>query len=110
MGLDGAYYGTTSGGGELDLGTIYQLSIDPPSAPTNLVVANNAGFVSLNWTASNGALNYIIKRATSVGGPYTPIGNATNTIFEDLTVVIGIRTFIRFRRLAQGVQVLIRAP
>ncbi|MBY3618297.1 exoglucanase [Acinetobacter sp. CUI P1] len=56
-----------------------------PAAPTSLVATAGDAKVSLSWTGSSGATSYTVKRATTSGGPYTPVEmgltatNYTNT-------------------------------
>ena len=47
--------------------------IPAPSAPTGLTATAGIEQVTLNWQAGSYATNYIIKRATVSGGPYTTI-------------------------------------
>ncbi len=61
----------------------------PPNAPTGLLVTTNSGQITLIWSQSAGATNYIVKRSTSTGGPYTTIGNTATTSFTDTTAVPG---------------------
>ena len=42
----------------------------PPAAPTGLTATAGNGQVTLSWTASAGAVNYKVERATVSGGPY----------------------------------------
>jgi fibronectin type 3 domain-containing protein/regulation of enolase protein 1 (concanavalin A-like superfamily) len=51
-----------------------------PPAPTGLAgTATSISQINLSWTASPGAVGYRIKRATTSGGPYTPISVPVNT-------------------------------
>jgi hypothetical protein len=71
----------------------------PPAAPGDLIViSTNYGQVTLRWDGSSGATNYIVKRSTSSGGPYTIVGNVTDTgaqtySFTDNTVGNGVTYF-----------------
>jgi fibronectin type 3 domain-containing protein len=44
-----------------------------PVAPANLTATAGNGVVTLTWTASAGATDYNVQRATSSGGPYTQL-------------------------------------
>lgn len=64
----------------------------PPSAPTNVVATGGSSQVTIAWNAVSGATSYKVRRANSVGGPYTnavvdlavtnytdfPLSNGTN--------------------------------
>ncbi len=51
-----------------------------PAAPTGLsATAVSISQINLSWTASEGAISYRIKRATSGGGPYLPVATPVNT-------------------------------
>lgn len=62
-----------------------------PARPANLVAANSDTRVALSWTEAPdpGAEAYIIKRATTSGGPYTIIATNTLTSYRDTDVVNG---------------------
>jgi beta-glucanase (GH16 family) len=59
----------------------------PPSVPTNLSATPGSGLIWLSWDSSLNATNYIVKRATTSGGPYTTIANLTSTSYNDTGVV-----------------------
>ena len=75
--------GGTSGNSASVIGTA--LPTAPASRPGSLVAAfyqtNN---IVLNWIAVPGAVGYIIKRATTSGGPFTYLQSITETVFYDL--------------------------
>lgn len=48
-------------------------SENAPLTPGNVVAVSGDGQVHLSWNSVAGATQYIIHRATSSGGPYTPI-------------------------------------
>jgi fibronectin type 3 domain-containing protein len=58
-----------------------------PPAPTGLM-ANAVGYsqIDLTWTAAPSATLYELWRSTVEGGPYTYVGAATQTVFDDTTV------------------------
>ena len=47
----------------------------PPPTPTGLTATAGNAQVTLNWTASAGAMSYNVKRSTASGGPYTTIAS-----------------------------------
>lgn len=56
-----------------------------PSAPTGLTATPvNSRSIDVSWAAVEEATSYILKRASSSGGPYSPIATAvTGTSFSD---------------------------
>jgi len=54
-------------------------------APRNLTAIAGNSSVALSWTPSDsGALTYIVRRATTAGGPYVPVAsNLTATTYND---------------------------
>ncbi|MEO8616839.1 MAG: LamG-like jellyroll fold domain-containing protein [Luteolibacter sp.] len=63
-----------------------------PAAPTGLTgltAAAGSGSVTLNWFASATTRNYIIKRSTTNGGPYSAIATTSGTSLWDANVVNG---------------------
>jgi autotransporter-associated beta strand protein len=77
----GLYYGSTSGAFDQLGFTTLTCSLDPIAVGANpsglTVVLNGPQQVQLNWWGTAYATNYLVKRATTSGGPYTTI--ATNT-------------------------------
>ena len=57
--------------------------------PTGLSATAGNAKVVLNWTASDGASSYNVKRATLSGGPYTNIFSVISTNYEDTEVSNG---------------------
>lgn len=69
-------------------------ALTPPAAPTNLAATGGNAQVSLSWTASSGAENYTVKRATVSGGPYSSIAGAVaSTSYVDTGVSNGTAYF-----------------
>ena len=63
------------------LGNVTDLSA--PSTPDRPAASGEEGAVSIDWTTVDGADSYNVKRASTSGGPYTVVGNTTNTSFLD---------------------------
>jgi len=62
-----------------------------PAAPAALLAAPGDGAVPLRWQRSFGATRYIVKRATSSGGPYTTIAtDVRGGSFTDKSVTNGV--------------------
>ncbi len=55
----------------------------PPAPPTGLTAAPGDAQVSLSWTASEGAVVYVVSRSTVSGGPYTQVAMTGSTHFVD---------------------------
>ncbi len=52
-----------------------------PSTPAGLTATAGNAQVSLTWNASSGATSYNVKRATTLGGPYTTVVSPTGTSY-----------------------------
>ncbi len=65
-----------------------------PAAPTGLNVSAGDTQISLSWTGSSGAGSYNVKRATSVGSPYTTIKTGqTTTSFVNTGLTNGTKYY-----------------
>jgi uncharacterized repeat protein (TIGR03803 family) len=73
LGNDGSFYGTTQQGGTNGYGTVFKLTILPPS-PIPLNFQTLPGLTILSWTNSTFAL----QAAPEVTGTFTNIPNATS--------------------------------
>jgi hypothetical protein len=61
-----------------------------PAAPAAVLAAPGDGAVPLRWQSSFGATSYTVKRATTSGGPYTPVASGLTTCsYTDKTVANG---------------------
>ncbi|HTD87498.1 MAG TPA: fibronectin type III domain-containing protein, partial [Candidatus Binatia bacterium] len=56
---------------------------NPPAAPTNLSAVEGDTKVTLTWSASAGANQYVVRRSTTSGGPYSNIGTNSSTRYID---------------------------
>ena len=62
--------------------------LDVPSAPTSLSAVGADSRVILSWTAPAFAENYVVRRGTVTGGPYTDIASGvTSTSYTDTSAV-----------------------
>lgn len=63
---------------------------DPPAAPTGLVATGGEGRVDLSWNPVAGADRYTVRRATTSGGPFTPVAaDLPGPAFLDAAVTVG---------------------
>jgi hypothetical protein len=61
-----------------------------PAAPVALLASPGGGAVPLRWQSSFGATSYTVKRATSMGGPYSTVASGiTASSYTDATVTNG---------------------
>lgn len=69
-------------------------AIPPPSVPTGLTATGGDSQISLTWTASAGALGYVVMRSTASGGPFTdPVGYPSTNSFVDTSANNGTTYF-----------------
>lgn len=60
------------------------------AAPTNLVATTAGGnTINLTWNASPGATTYRIRRSTTSGGSFTPIGVSGTTSYSNTGLTVG---------------------
>lgn len=72
--------------------------------PNNLVALAGNSKVDLSWTAVDGATSYIVKRSTTVGGPYTTTFPAITTAYTDSTVLNGTTYYYVVSAVVNGVE------
>jgi len=63
--------------------------VSVPPVPLGVAVTAGNGQVALSWTGSPFATGYVVKRATTSGGPYATIGSAGSTDYRDTTTING---------------------
>ncbi|MCF7733780.1 MAG: hypothetical protein K9N23_18975, partial [Akkermansiaceae bacterium] len=68
---------------------VYDDINSPPGAPGGLAATGGDALVDLSWNPSFRATSYHVKRATTPGGPYSPLASPVTTIYQDTTVVNG---------------------
>ncbi len=91
----GGNYGGNSGGFDQLGFTTLTCSLDPilmGANPSGLTaILNGPQQVQLNWWGTANATNYLVKRATTRGGPYTTIATITTDLltYTDTTVTNG---------------------
>jgi TatA/E family protein of Tat protein translocase len=61
----------------------------PLTAPGGLTAKSGSGQVVLNWSASNGASTYNVKRSGTSGGPYARIASISATNYTDAGLAAG---------------------
>jgi cellulose 1,4-beta-cellobiosidase len=64
-----------------------------PAAPEGLAAVSGDAQVTLSWSTVSGSTSYHIKRSTVEGGPYSQIGEATETHYVDTTAQNGVLYF-----------------
>lgn len=78
-------------------------AVTPPAAPQNVTATPSDAEVTLNWTAPPGAIAYNVKRATTMGGPYSVIAsNDVTPSYPDLTVQNGTTYYYVVSALDNG--------
>ena len=60
-----------------------------PGVPANLIATAGHKSARLKWNSATNATSYNLKRGTTSGGPYTPVGSSTATNFVDGGLVNG---------------------
>jgi autotransporter-associated beta strand protein len=65
----------------------------PPPAPSGLAATTVNGLMSLGWNATPATSGYLIRRATSSGGPCEEIGTTTTNNFLVSSGVVGTTYF-----------------
>lgn len=70
------------------------------SVPANLTASGGVGTITLTWSASAGASGYSVKRATTSGGPYAPLGSTSALSYIDSAVTGGTVYFYAVSSLA----------
>lgn len=68
---------------------MYGVVVTPvaPAVPTGLNTISLNARLALNWTPSQGAKEYIIKRSGTQGGPYTPVATNATASYTDTGLV-----------------------
>jgi fibronectin type 3 domain-containing protein len=64
-----------------------------PATPTGLTALPGHNQVLLSWAAAGEAASYLVKRATSSGGPYNIIANPTAATYTDASVINGLNYY-----------------
>jgi len=70
--------------------SILRLQLSGPLPPSGFRAAASGWQVALSWAAYNSATNYVLKRATAIGGPYTTVAVTNSTTYVDSNVAIGV--------------------
>lgn len=73
----------------LSIGMSGSGNIEVPLAPISLSAAASDGNVDLSWSMVPAASSYVVRRATTAGGPYTIVGTTSMTSYTDRTVSDG---------------------
>jgi fibronectin type 3 domain-containing protein len=70
-----------------------------PAPPTGLTASQGtfADHIRLSWEPVQGATSYTIERAQTQDGPFTSLGQTSQTFYEDRDVVAGVVYWYRVR-------------
>ena len=68
-------------------------SVPVPATPSSVVAQAASTKVVLTWPSLASAASYEVRRSTTSGGPYTPIGNPVSATFTDTGLVNGLSYF-----------------
>src|SRR5204862_3597111 len=71
------------GGAGGDSGTATATPVAPPAPPSALTASAGNREVSLTWASSARATNYLVRRASAPGGPYTVVATVVGTSHQD---------------------------
>jgi beta-glucanase (GH16 family) len=71
---------------QVDYIRIYDFVPSIPDVPTGLRTSPGSGKVFLSWDDSSGATGYVVKRATSSGGPYTTVASPAVNNYTDTSL------------------------
>jgi uncharacterized repeat protein (TIGR03803 family) len=92
QGTDGKFYGTTTSGGDYDLGTVFSFSLTPPAAaaPVFQSVSQAGGLLTFTWSAVSNA-SYQVEYSTDLRQTnWTYLGSlvtATNSLMSGSDVI-----------------------
>jgi len=67
----------------VDYVRVYNYVASAPSTPTGLTVSPGSSKVFLTWDTVSGANGYLVKRATTSGGPYTTVASLIDNNYTD---------------------------
>jgi hypothetical protein len=93
------YYVVTASNSNGESAMSPQVAVTPtpivtmPAAPTALSATPGNAQVSLSWASVGNAASYIVKRATSSGGPYSLVGTPSGTSHVDGSLTNGVTYF-----------------
>jgi fibronectin type 3 domain-containing protein len=92
-----AYNSTGESAAVQAFATTPQISIPPPATVSATPVA---GGISISWSLSSGASQYIVQRALSESGTFTTLVTTQSSPYTDTSVTTGITYF--YRVIAEG--------
>lgn len=73
-------------------------------APANLTATATDGAVNLKWDPVANASGYVVKRATTSGGPYTSITTTSSISFTDSEVANGTTYYYVVSAIVNGIE------
>lgn len=78
-----------AGGESPDSPAVVGSPVQPPAVPTGLQAMPASGEVSLAWDPVRGALQYRVKRAESIEGPFQTVAQPAEAMYTDTGLVNG---------------------
>jgi alpha-L-arabinofuranosidase len=69
--------------------SVLRLQLSSPLPPNGFKAMASGWQVALSWASYNTATNFVIKRATTIGGPYSIIAVTNGTSYVDSAVTVG---------------------
>lgn len=78
-----------AGGESPDSQAVTGSPVAPPAVPTGLQAMPSSGEVSLAWDPVRGAVQYRVKRASSLEGPFVTVGQPAEATYTDTGLVNG---------------------
>ena len=78
-----------AGGESARCAPVSAVPLAPPGVPSGLSAFATNGVVSLSWNPAPRALGYRVRRATTLKGPFEPLGATSESTFDDATVTNG---------------------
>ena len=86
-------HASNHGGDSANANAVATTLVGPPAAPTGLTAVPGDEKITLNWSSSAGATNYVLLRSTTNGGPYSQVVTTGDTSFVNTNLANGTNYF-----------------